>query len=89
MKCCVAWKISMRSTLCWASAVAVSASAIRKSRRCNAAPSFEAAANVAKEGVKVIPEIMIPLVGMVKEMNNQGAIVRRIADRCLRKRVRK
>ncbi len=40
---------------------------------------FEAAANVAKEGVKVIPEIMIPLVGMVKEMANQGAIVRRVA----------
>ena len=41
---------------------------------------FEAAANVAKEGVKVIPEVMIPLVGMVKEMNNQGAIVRRVAE---------
>jgi pyruvate,orthophosphate dikinase len=41
---------------------------------------FEAAVNVAKEGVKVIPEIMIPLVGMVKEMNNQGAIVRRVAE---------
>jgi pyruvate,orthophosphate dikinase len=40
---------------------------------------FEAAVNVTKEGVKVIPEIMIPLVGMVKEMNNQGAIVRRVA----------
>jgi pyruvate, orthophosphate dikinase len=41
---------------------------------------FEAAVNVAKEGIKVIPEIMIPLVGMVKEMNNQGAIVRRVAE---------
>jgi pyruvate, orthophosphate dikinase len=47
---------------------------------------FEAAANVAKEGVKVIPEIMIPLVGMVKEMNNQGAIVRRIADQVFKEK---
>jgi pyruvate, orthophosphate dikinase len=47
---------------------------------------FEAAANVAKEGVKVIPEIMIPLVGMVKEMNNQGAIVRRVADQVFKEK---
>ncbi len=40
---------------------------------------FEAAVNVSKEGVKVIPEIMIPLVSMFKEMANQGSIVRRVA----------
>ncbi|HET9284879.1 MAG TPA: pyruvate, phosphate dikinase [Candidatus Angelobacter sp.] len=47
---------------------------------------FEAAVNVAKAGVKVFPEVMIPLVGMVKEMENQGAIVRQIADQVFREK---
>src|SRR5450631_1387929 len=41
---------------------------------------FEAAVKVAKEGVKVKPEVMIPLTGGLKEMANQAAIVRRVAD---------
>ncbi len=41
---------------------------------------FEAAVQVAKKGVKVIPEIMIPLIGSVEEFNNQKAIVVRVAD---------
>src|SRR5882724_7846887 len=41
---------------------------------------FEAAVAVAKDGVKVFPEVMIPLVATVKEMANQAAIVRRVAD---------
>jgi len=41
---------------------------------------FEAAVAVAKEGVKVKPEVMIPLTGGLKEMSNQSAIVRRVAD---------
>ena len=41
---------------------------------------FEAAVEVSKKGVKVFPEVMIPLVATVKEMANQGAIVRRMAD---------
>ncbi len=41
---------------------------------------FEAAANVQKEGMKVEPEVMIPLVGNVKELDNQAAIVRKVAD---------
>jgi pyruvate,orthophosphate dikinase len=40
---------------------------------------FEAAVEVAKKGVKVLPEVMIPLVATLKEMANQGAIVRRVA----------
>jgi pyruvate,orthophosphate dikinase len=40
---------------------------------------IEAACKLAKEGVKVIPEIMIPLVGLVKELRDQRAIVDRIA----------
>jgi len=41
---------------------------------------FEAAVQVAKEGVKVIPEVMIPLTSGLKEMANQSAVVRRVAE---------
>ena len=41
---------------------------------------FEAAVDVTKKGIKVLPEVMIPLVATVKEMANQAAIVRRVAD---------
>ncbi|MBV9084085.1 MAG: pyruvate, phosphate dikinase, partial [Acidobacteriaceae bacterium] len=44
---------------------------------------FEAAAQVAKKGVKVIPEVMIPLVGSVKELENQKAIVVKVAEEVL------
>jgi pyruvate,orthophosphate dikinase len=40
---------------------------------------FEAAILVQKEGVKVKPEIMIPLVGFVKELQLQAQLVRDIA----------
>jgi pyruvate,orthophosphate dikinase len=41
---------------------------------------FEAACELTKEGEKVRPEIMIPLVGHVAELANQREIVIRIAD---------
>ncbi len=41
---------------------------------------FEAAAKVQKDGIRVRPEIMIPLVGFKKELDNQVAIVVRVAD---------
>jgi pyruvate, orthophosphate dikinase len=41
---------------------------------------FEAAVEVSKKGIKVLPEVMIPLVATVKEMANQAAIVRRVAE---------
>jgi pyruvate,orthophosphate dikinase len=41
---------------------------------------FEAAANVRLRGKKVEPEVMIPLVGNVKELANQEKIVRRVAE---------
>ena len=41
---------------------------------------FEAAVQVAKKGKKVIPEVMIPLVGSVKELENQKKIVVAIAE---------
>jgi pyruvate,orthophosphate dikinase len=40
---------------------------------------IEAACQLAKEGTKVVPEIMIPLVGHVKELKDQKAVVDRIA----------
>ncbi len=44
---------------------------------------IEAAVHVAKKGGKVIPEIMIPLVGNVKELANQKEIVNRVAKEVL------
>jgi pyruvate, orthophosphate dikinase len=41
---------------------------------------FEAAVDAEKKGVKTHAEVMIPLVATVKEMENQAAIVRRVAD---------
>ena len=40
---------------------------------------LEAACLVKKEGVNVHPEIMIPLVGVKKELEDQAAVVRRVA----------
>jgi pyruvate,orthophosphate dikinase len=40
---------------------------------------IEAACQLANEGLKVVPEIMIPLVGLVKELRDQRAIVDRVA----------
>ncbi len=40
---------------------------------------LEAAARLNKEGLKIVPEIMIPLVGLVKELTDQKAIVDRVA----------
>jgi pyruvate, orthophosphate dikinase len=46
---------------------------------------FEAVAQVAKKGKKVIPEVMIPLIGSVEELAHQKAIVKRVADEVLAK----
>jgi pyruvate,orthophosphate dikinase len=40
---------------------------------------IEAACRLNKEGLKIVPEIMIPLVGHVKELRDQKAIVDRVA----------
>ncbi|MDQ2776113.1 MAG: pyruvate, phosphate dikinase [Acidobacteriota bacterium] len=44
---------------------------------------FEAVVQVTKKGVKVIPEVMIPLIGSVKELENQKALVVKVADEVL------
>src|SRR5689334_4254550 len=40
---------------------------------------IEAACRLNKEGVKIVPEIMIPLVGLPRELKDQKAIVDRVA----------
>jgi pyruvate,orthophosphate dikinase len=47
---------------------------------------FEAAANIQAKGIKVEPEVMIPLVGNVKELEHQEKIVRRVADEVMKEK---
>ena len=49
---------------------------------------FEAAVAVSKAGIKVYPEVMIPLTATVKEMANQAEIVNRIAKEVFKERGR-
>ncbi len=42
---------------------------------------FEAACNVAKEGIKVEPEVMIPLVGFLPELKAQAKLVHEMAKK--------
>ncbi|HEY2842296.1 MAG TPA: pyruvate, phosphate dikinase, partial [Bryobacteraceae bacterium] len=46
---------------------------------------FEAAVQVAKKGRKVIPEVMIPLAGSVREVEHQKEIIVRVATEVLKK----
>ena len=46
---------------------------------------FEAAVQVAKKGIKVIPEVMIPLAGSVREVEHQKEIIVRVATGVLKK----
>ena len=50
---------------------------------------FEAAVEVAKNGVKVYPEVMIPLTATLKEMANQAEIVNRVAAEVFKEKGRK
>jgi pyruvate,orthophosphate dikinase len=47
---------------------------------------IEAACQLAKEGTAVVPEIMIPLVGHVKELRDQKAVVDRVAGEVMKER---
>jgi pyruvate,orthophosphate dikinase len=49
---------------------------------------FEAAVAVAKNGIKVLPEVMIPLTATVKEMANQAEIVNRVAKEVFKEKGR-
>jgi pyruvate, orthophosphate dikinase len=46
---------------------------------------FEAAVQVTKKGKKIIPEVMIPLIGSAKELDHQKQIVVRVATEVLDK----
>jgi pyruvate,orthophosphate dikinase len=46
---------------------------------------FEAACEVNKQGIKVIPEVMIPLVGDVNEFVNQKRVVMKAAEEVMKK----
>ena len=57
--------------------------------RMQARAIFEAACEVAREGVRVRPEIMIPLVSMVSEMRAQKEIVIQVAEETMKRYKRK
>ncbi|KAM0954285.1 putative pyruvate, phosphate dikinase [Dioscorea sansibarensis] len=42
---------------------------------------FEAAISMSNQGVKVLPEIMVPLVGTPQELGHQVSLIRRVAER--------
>jgi len=50
---------------------------------------FEAAIDALEAGSKVEPEVMIPLVGARKELEDQAAVVRRVADEVFAERGKK
>lgn len=50
---------------------------------------MEAASEVASEGVKAVPEIMVPLVAMVTEMKAQKDVIQEVADEVLKKSKKK
>ncbi len=47
---------------------------------------IEAACDMAKKGKKVVPEIMVPLVGIKKELQNQKALIKETADEVMKKK---
>jgi pyruvate,orthophosphate dikinase len=47
---------------------------------------MEAACQLQKEGGKAVPEIMIPLVGDVRELTDQKAVVVRVAEEVMKER---
>lgn len=53
--------------------------------RMQARAVMEAACELAKEGKRIVPEIMIPLVGMVSEMKSQKDLVREVAQETMKR----
>ncbi|MGA6826254.1 pyruvate, phosphate dikinase [Nitrospira sp. NS4] len=53
--------------------------------RMQARAIMEAACELVKEGKKIVPEIMIPLVGMVSEMKSQKDLVREVAQETMKR----
>ncbi|OGC03299.1 pyruvate, phosphate dikinase [candidate division WOR-1 bacterium RIFOXYA12_FULL_43_27] len=46
---------------------------------------IQAACELSKKGIKVKPEIMIPLIGSLNEFKNQRDIIKRVADEIIKK----
>ncbi|HEX8749584.1 MAG TPA: pyruvate, phosphate dikinase [Nitrospira sp.] len=53
--------------------------------RMQARAIMEAACELAKEGKKIVPEIMIPLVSMVAEMKSQKDLIREVAQETMKR----
>ncbi len=53
--------------------------------RMQARAIMEAACEVAKEGKQIVPEIMIPLVGMLSEMKAQKDLIREVAQETMKR----
>jgi len=47
---------------------------------------IEAACELAKKGKKIVPEIMVPLVGLKKELQNQKELIKDTADEVMKKK---
>ncbi len=47
---------------------------------------IEAACELAKKGMKVVPEIMVPLVGLKKELQNQKELIKATAEEVMKKK---
>ena len=47
---------------------------------------IEAACELAKKGKKIVPEIMVPLVGIKKEFENQKELIKATADEVMKKK---
>jgi pyruvate,orthophosphate dikinase len=54
--------------------------------RMQARAIMEAACELAKRGKKVIPEIMVPLVGMVKELKDQKDLIKSTVEEVMKKK---
>ncbi len=54
--------------------------------RMQARAIIEAACELAKKGKKVVPEIMIPLVGIKKELQNQKELIKKTAEEVMEKK---
>ncbi|HUI67462.1 MAG TPA: pyruvate, phosphate dikinase [Nitrospirota bacterium] len=47
---------------------------------------IEAACDLAKKGKKIVPEIMVPLVGLKKELQNQKDLIKKTAEEVMQKK---
>ena len=54
--------------------------------RMQARAIIEAACELAKKGKKVVPEIMVPLVGIKKELQNQKDLIKKTAEEVMEKK---